>query len=403
MITDKEKFILIIQNITFIYLKEKDINANNDSEENQDIVELESMLLKLENYTHIPDKKHLLIEHYQAIKSSMMDRTFKEEIFFNDLNVKTKELDSDEKNYILNAIVFVANTDKKISDKEKEIIVQVARALNIELSYKEIMNLYKKSEFNTNGNPKLLIGIGFFILLSLIVGIFWKSQTQAKIQTFATNKYQFDEITFNRYILYKNKFDIQNNEMVKHFKKYAVYYISGTAKISFNPKKITYDPLLKTIILEDDFRVDLEILQKDEIDKVSPKSISKGTAKTMGVVVGLAATYSSSHITSKVTDYLPNSLKMASKTGLGLVSGATAYLVTSKALEGAKLTSDISMTDKKETLKIGEMLIKAQLLTDDKLVDMYRKHFESFIKAKYKTWNKEVDIVKYSTKVKEVK
>ena len=92
---------------------------------------------------------------------------------------------------------------------------------------------------------------------------------------------------------------------------------------------------------------------------------------------------------------LPKPYKFLGSTLGSVAGGAAGYFATSSLLEGVKLTDDISMTSKKETLKIGEELIKAQLQTDEQMNSMYKEHFESFIKSKYRTLNKEVEIMKY--------
>lgn len=389
---EKNIFTLIVKNSIFAFLKEKYPHYRmEDIKDDDNINTIRDLLGKLEKYAHIPDKRNIIEKEYNSIKSLMSKKEFQEYDFLESLKSATEALTAEEKDYILNAVIFVVNEDNKISDNEKEIILQIAKFLNIQHSYKNILIRYDKSEFKNGKVPIKLIISGLLIVLLIAAGLFWKVKNLPQVQTFETDKYQFDELTFNRYIIYKNKFDIGS----EHFKKYAVYYISGTAQISFNPKRIEYNPTTKTITLLEKFHVSLTTSAKNEIDKVQAKAITEGQAHNIGVVVGLAGAYGGAKIGSSLSSILPKNIELASSALSGIIGGAAGYLVTTNMLSGAKLTSDISMTDKKETLRIGKQLIKAQLETDTKLLKMYRKHFELFIKAKYKTLNKEVHTVNY--------
>lgn len=391
-----EIFALIVTSTVFAYLKEHYPHYElKDSDDNKNIAIITELLQKLEKYAHIPDKKRLVKESYSKFKDLIENESFKESEILSSLEQDTKALSQVEKEDILNSVIFVVNADKKISDVEKELILQISNFLNLPYAYKEIITQYQKSEFKIEQFPIRLVLLGLLILLGIGGFFFWKTKNVGKVQTFNTNKYQFDEITFNRYVMYKNKFDIKNNELTNHFKKYAVYYITGTAQVSFNPKKINYDAISKKLTLTEDFQVDLLISQKDEIDKVHAKAISEGTAQTLGIVVGLAGAYGGAKAGSGLTKILPKTMGWAATGVGGLVGGATGYLVTKNVLNGEKVTSEISMSDKKETLKIGEQLIRVQLQTDEGLKEMYREHFETFIRAKYRTLNKEVNEVKY--------
>ena len=123
----------------------------------------------------------------------------------------------------------------------------------------------------------------------------------------------------------------------------------------------------------------------------------------MGTIIGLAGTYmgakTGAALGSGITSFLPKNMqKFTSATAGafgGIVAGATGYFVAKEALTNLQVSSNISETDKKESYRIGEQLIKAQLLTDEQLVSMYKEHFETFIKAKYKTFDMEVLNIEY--------
>lgn len=234
------------------------------------------------------------------------------------------------------------------------------------------------------------------MLLSITGGLFWKINTLAQIKVFKTNKYQFDEIYFNRYIIYKNQFEFKQNVMTNHFKKYAIYYISGTARISFNPNNINYNSSTKTITINQSyFDIDLNIEKELEIDKVNAKAISDNEAQKTGMVVGLAGAYTAGKAGYKLSSLLPPHITAGVTGASTILGGAVGYFATSNALTGAKISKDISETDRKESLKVGKELILAQLKIDYELVSMYKEHFEAFIIAKYKTYNMEVNQIEY--------
>lgn len=401
---EKEKniFSLIVKNSIFAFLKEKYPNNQFDNKDDDNIEKIAELLKQLEKYAHIPDKKNIIKENYNLIKLCLIDGSFKEETYLNSLKNETQDLSKEEKSYILNAVIFITNEDKNISDNEKETIIEIARFLDINYSYKEILSNYNKSEFKVESSPIAIIIIGILVLLAVIGGIFYKAQTVPKVQIFKTNDYQFDEMHFNRYIIYKNKFEISSEK----FKKYAVYYISGTAQIGFNPQNLKYNPKTKTLILtQDKFNINISISTKNqlEIDKVNPKGITEGEARTLGVVVGLAGAYGGAKVGSSLgsglTSFLPKSTHFlaTSASGLvgGLLGGGAGYFATTSLLENAKLSSDISETERKETLKVGIDLIKLQLQTDKNLLAMYKEDFENFIKTKYKTFGMDVQKIEY--------
>jgi len=380
---ETEIFSTIVKSTVFAYLKEHypHYNVKNNNEE-ADIISITELLQKLKKYAAIPDKKRLVEKSYGDFITLINQNNFREADILLSLTEDTQAFDKSEKEDILNSVIFVVNKDNKVSDVEKELILQISNFLGLDFSYNTIMKKYLKSEFKEEKFPLALILIGITILLGIGGYFFWKIKHPTKVQTFNTNRYQFDEITFNRYVMYKNKFNIQDNDATKHLKKYAVYYIAGKAQISFNPKKITYDELTKTLTLNENFQVETSISQKDEIDKVNAQPINEEEAKTLGMVVGLAGAY----------------VGVKTENGLmgGVLGAATGYFVTKKALTGVKMTKDISITEKKDTLKTGLKLIDNQLQTDEKLQKMYKEDFETFIKAKYRTLNKEVDAIKYN-------
>lgn len=143
---EKKIFTIIVKNSIFAFIKEKYTNCIvEDKDTNKNINAISLLLVKLEKYAHIPDKKSIIKSEYNSILSLMIDGCIQEDNFLKLLKSDTEDLTVDEKSYILNAVIYVINEDKKISDNEKEVILQISRFLNINDSYDKLL-----SDFNTS-------------------------------------------------------------------------------------------------------------------------------------------------------------------------------------------------------------------------------------------------------------
>jgi len=235
-----------------------------------------------------------------------------------------------------------------------------------------------------------------------VAAFMYVSDQKPKINLFQTDKYEFYELTFNRYIFYKKKFlSPKTDDVTRHFRKYAVYYISGKAVVSFNPKLLQLNSEKDTVsIPESAFKVEINVppSKELEIDKANPKPITESEANEMAAVVGLAAGVSVAKGSWSLTKFLPPNVQpyaAAISGGLGAVGGGAAYLVTSNVLDGLKLSSDISETERDEVLKTGKHLIKAQVTADEAIRALYKEQFETFIKAKYQAVGINVSNIQY--------
>jgi len=405
---EKNIFSLIVKNSIFAFLKEKYPNYRfDDINDSDNISKITELLKQLEKYAHIPDKQHIISDNYNLIKSYIDNGTFKEGDFLQSLKENTQDLTEDDKNYILNAVIFITNEDNNISETEKEIILQISRFLDIHHSYKEILENYKKSEFHSESHTTI-ITIGIVLVLCVLGGLWYKINNIPKVQVFTKNEYQFDEITFNRYVIYKNQFKITDitNNISNKFKKYAVYYLSGTATVSFNPKDLQYDTTTQTLTVSNKFKIEPHISSKNikTIDMVNPQKITKGEAQAIGTVVGLAGAYGGSKVGSSLgsglTSFLPSSVQQFSTSISGLagelLGGGVGYFATTKLLTGKQISANISQSDKIDTINTGIGLIKIQLNSDKKLLAMYKEHFETFIKAQYAKFGMNINHIKYT-------
>lgn len=403
---DKQIFSLIVTNAVYAFLKEN--YPDYDVKEEQDIENIKKLtnhLAEIETYAHIADQKHIIESEYQKLKQYMVDSKFREEKLLESIKEKSQDLSREEKDTILNSVIYVMHMDNRISKTEKNTILQIAKFLDFDSSYEGIIKNYKNSEFKEPMSIFLLIFIGLLSLAVISGGIYWKYTTKSgnDIEVFKTNEMTFAEVYFNRFIIYQNKFSSTTN----HFRKQAVYYISGKADISFNPKNLTYNDITKILTFTHSqstiYKVEMDFNQLLEIDKINPKPISKDEAQKIGAVVGIAGAVAGANIGAKggslLAMVLPPHIKPFSNLiggGLGgIVGGSGAYLVTSKALKDLSLSKSISESEKVQVLHAGKELIKAQMCIDKDLVELYKENFEKFIRLQYKKKGKEIKSISY--------
>ncbi len=403
---DKYIFNLIVTNAVYAFLKEKypDYNIEEKSD-SKNIKKFTSYLSEIESYAHIPDKKLIIEAEYQTIKQYMIKSEFREEKLLESVKEKSQNLTIEEKEDILNSVIYVMHMDNKISKTEKPITLQVAKFLGIDKSYEDIIGEYKKSGFKEPMSTLLIISISVLLLGLIVGGIFWKykQQDENNIKIFKTNKTIFNEVYFNKFVIYKNKFNIED----EHFKKQAVFHISGSAEISFNPEKVEYNSINKSVTLiypkNKFFDIDVHFSQALEVDKIAPEPIAAEKAKKIAAIVGIAGAYGGAKIGSKGGDLLalvlPPNIKLFAKPIIGgvggIAGGAGAYYVTSKALTNLPLSKAITAKEKVKVIATGEELIKAQLVISEELIKLYKENFEQYIKLQYKRYGKDINSINY--------
>jgi len=397
---DKQIFSLIVKNAVYAFLKEKYPNyqvIGDDDVKNIDI--LTERLSEIEDFAYIPDKHRMVEAEYQQIKEFMINSEFREEKLLESTSIQSQSLTSDEKKKVLNSVIYVMHMDNKISKTEKPIILQVAKFLDMHTDYETIVRDYKNSEFKEPMSTLLLVFIGLLFLSSIVVGLFWKiKQQNSSMNVFKNNELTFNEVYFNKYLIYENKYDVDND----HFKKQAIYYLSGKVDVSVDTDNLSYNQMTKTVTLSVPkpplFQLEMNFKPILEVDRLDPKPINEEEANNVAAVVGIAGAYSGAKVGAKGGDMLslvlPPNLKLFSQpiaAGAGAVLGGTgAYFVTSNLLEGMQLSKIITQREKSEVLQTGKELIKAQMSIDEELVNMYKNNFKQYITLQYGKYGKEV-------------
>ena len=394
---DVKEFSLIVRGSIYAFMKEKypdyEIDEGNQKE---DIKKITGLLSKVEKYVHIPDKKIIVEENYLKLREYMTNSDFREAKLLESMKEKTQGLSVEEKEYILNSIIYVMRDDLNISDTEKEIIVQISKFLDIDSDADTLLKNYKKTKFK---RPMRKIVKGLFVLMSLLLiagGVFLYVKNVNEAQLFNEEKVVFDEVYFNRFVVYKNKVNISSN----HFKKQAVFYLSGSAEIGINPKNLQYDFVSKTVTYtmpkDKKFLVDMKFNSEEMIDEIEPTPINKEEAQAMGAVIGVAGAFVGAKVGSSLGSLAP--FPFAGTIGAvigGVASGAAVYSVTSKKLEGASLKKKISQKEIDIVIDEAEKLLKVVLSKDENLDKTYKKDFENYIKTKYASFGYEVKTVSY--------
>lgn len=389
----------------YVYLKEKysDLNLAQENRK-KDANVIAELLKKIEKFAHIPNKTNKILEAHDYVIGFIDDKgDFDEESFLNSIKDKTSDLSQDDRNYLLNVVIYVAHTDKKISDNEKEAIIQVAYFLNLDTDFKKIMSTYESSEFAKSKAKFFVFSlIAAAVIIISVSAYFILGNTKDKVVTFNQKSVVFSEINFNRFVVYKNFFPVEND----HLQKQAVFYLNGSAEVAFNSDNLVHNKSKNQIILKyDNVPFELKPLFKPTIlvDEIYPKEITKGEARKVGAFVGVAGTIGGSILGAKAGGLLKSVLPppynvaapIAGGALGGITGGAAGYFLTVNALDGMKLVGDITPKEKREVIDASKALITATLQVDDAMLKLYKKNFKNYIKAKYAQFGYNINDIKY--------
>lgn len=402
MTADKKIFFSISLLSIYIFLKEKYKNNDmDDAQKDKDLETVGKMLSKLEKYQHLPNKHNIVQNAYNEFSNCKVDSKIDEKKIFDIVSTSIEELSEDEKKYILNSVIFVANSDKKITNEEKELILQVNYLLGFKTDFNNIMKDFSKSEFSAPISTTKLVML-LVIILTVVLGIcfyFYKEQSN-KINIFKNERVVFNEMSFNRYVIYQNSF-VED----KHLLKQAIFYFDGVAEIGFEPKNIKYNPVTKEITLlykDRPFIINTSFNNILLVDKINPKSITTDEAKLVAGGLALVGGYTGSvagkAVGNLVGTVMPNLKLIAPIVGIGVgsvVGGAGTYFISKKLLEGVKISSEITVEEQEKVKVSSKELINEVLNNDNMLIELYINSFESFIKNKYASIGIEVNNINY--------
>lgn len=401
MTADKKIFFSVSLLSIYIFLKEKYKNNIDNTQESIDLEIISKMLSKLEKYQHLPNKLNIVKDAYNEFLNCKVDSKIDENKLFDTVSTIIITLSEDEKKYILNSILFVANNDKRITDEEKELISQVNYLLGFKTDFNKIMKDFAKSEFSAPVSTIKLV-IFFVIILTIVLGAcfyFYKEQSN-KINIFKNERVVFSEMSFNRYVIYQNSFFKDD-----HFLKQAIFYFDGIAEIGFESKNIKYNPVTKEVTLlykDKPFIINTSFNNVLLVDQIDPQPISEEAARRvaggLALVGGYAGSVAGGTVGNLVGTVMPNLKLIAPAVGMGagaIIGGTGTYYITKNLLEGVKVTSEISVEEKEKVKVSSKELINEVLNIDDRLIELYKNSFKSYIKNKYASVGIEVNNIKY--------
>ena len=398
-----QRFYLITLLSTYVFLKEhcKKLENCSDEKRNDNIEKILQLLQPLEAYVHIPDKIDFMKQAYDEIESIWKEKQQgQEKVFFEKVRHYAANFKKYEKREILNILIYVVNEDDKISMLEKEFLLQLSSVFEFREDYKELLSFYDKSPFKKPFPIKKMSLIASLLIISLVIGLYILLRTinTGGIQIFKEEKIMFNKLSFNRFIVYKNKYSIENT----HFAKQAVFNINGTAEIGFDPQNIQYDPESQTItylLLPKKAPFIVEVSSKALlIDEANPAPLTENEATKMSVGLALAGGLIGAKAGSSIGSLYPNKLvKMGATLSGGVAGSAVSGILSFNALNGLQVSKNISKKEKALVIKTSKELVKTVLTYNDELVNMYKQNFKKYIKSKYAAEGLTVDKVLFST------
>jgi hypothetical protein len=411
MIDKKDQFYLIslLSNYLLIKDSEKLFSDLNSSDEKKFTEIVKKYISNIEGYEHLPNKAKIIKESYDFIISASKDDSICEESILNKVAELSAGITLEEKRLILNSVIYVAHHNQKISQTEKEVIVQVAHFLDLEANFKKIFYEYKKSDFAPQVSK---IKTGFAVAVALIIGLVavfllngFLANKNNELKIFNQERVVFNEVAMNRMVTYSNKFNIRND----NFLKQVVIYFHGDAEVSFNPNDLRYDPTTKTVTLmhgsDSIFNYSLD-LKPHIVDELNPLPISREDALKISAVIGVAGATVGGVAGNKLGglfgSVLPsgsNFITSAITTGVGaVIGGAGSAYLSFKLLDGLQLSDKFNERERDSVIRNSEALIKALLMTDPELENLLKENFETFIKQIYSAYDVEVLQFKYVEK-----
>lgn len=402
---NKSEFYLISLLSTYLLIKDKYPEISEIDGDKEDVIVklLTEKLSELSKHAFLPNKSKIISDSYQNVITLIEDGQIDEEKFFDFVKGEVASSSYDEKVYMLNCVIYLAHHNEKISKSERESILQAAHFLGLDSDYKVIMRNYQKSEF-VEKIPLAykLIAFSVGIVLMLLATYFLTQQAKNNIRIFDQKSVVFNEVNFNRLVIYKNKFNVTNEYSLKQ----ALFHIHGSAEVSFDPRMIKYDNFSKQLTLsykgENPFDLDIDA-SYNLIDLIDPEPIGSAEAAKISAVVGVAGAVAGGIVGNKLGNMigtvLPSSASFMSSV-VGTVSGATiggagAAYMTFSTLDGMQINHQLGQRETTEVIANSLKLIEALLLADPDLEVMYKSNFEIYIKDVYLTRGLEVNSIEY--------
>lgn len=394
--SEKNLFEVVCVLSAYVFAKEH-YNDSNEilAPDDSHVQGLANMLAEINCYVTVPDKARLIKQGFKKLVDLSVDGLVSETKLFEYVQSHLEAASKAEKTSILNAVIYTARKDRKVSLKEKEFIQQVAHCLGLNSDYNAIIKEYANSGIKRSIETWKILSVGLSAIA--VIGIVFYLLIQNNIQkvnVYDEQSVAFSNVSFNRFIIYTNKFGVDSNK----FRKQAVFYLSGTAEISFNPENLQYNPATQIITYshtKPKFEITTNYSQAEKVDEIKPEQFSEEEAKKAAIVVGLVSAGIGAKAASSLSSYMPPPYNIAATAGGAVIAGAAGYALTSTLLNGASLSKEISPKEEQKVLKESKTLIRSLLTQDPNVILIYQKSFKKYLTSRYKRFGLSVKDIKY--------
>lgn len=401
-----DEFYIISLLSAYLLVKDKYNTLDEDliksnKEDNKDIIL--SKLGEVDKFNAVTNKKKIVDKAYQDLVDRIESNDIDENDFFLFIKNEVQELSEKDKEYLLNVVIYLAHHNKRISNSEKETIVHAAHFIGLDSDFKEIIKRYEKSEFIKKPSFVLFLAPVALVLIISFLGVYFYSNSNNNELNFDNaTSVVFNEVSFNRMVVYKNKYNVRNDYLLKQ----AIFYLYGTAEVSFNPDNLTYDPRMKKIILsyEGDSIFDIELNSDYRlVDRLDPLPISREDALKISAVVGVAGAavggVTGNKLGNMIGSVLPGNASIVSGLigtfgGIAIGGAATSYLAF-RTLDGLEINEGMGRREEQEVVSNADKLIKALLMADSDLENIYKENFENYITEIFKARGLEINSFEY--------
>lgn len=388
---------------TYLFLKDKYASLSDPSiQADQDIEVIVEELRNFEFYVHISNKKKFVQESLDQITNLAGGNEFNEEELLAVVRQHSHNFDRKQKNRIFRCLVQLAKANGRISVDEKEVVCQVGYIFEISNPLSKLLS----------SGTNWLAFTGLAILLLTLGGSAYyvlSNNSGSKVNILKQEHVVFSEVFFNRFVIYRNRFDIDNDLM----RRQAVFFLNGSAEISFERSQINFEKSTAKLTLtcskrEDQksklFRMHYDFDEPVLVDKVAPRPISEDEAEGAAIVIGVAGSVvgatAGAKFGSVIAKFVPNQYKLLPQVSGGvfggLAGGLGGYYFALDSLDGAQLRKDISPGESRVATQAAMDIVKAILAAEDELTDLYKEKFDAFVKAEYASRGLDISQVSYS-------
>jgi hypothetical protein len=387
----------------YLYLKDKHAESDSLAEKKEErISAIARRLRRFDSYAHVTNKKQLVRESYELILGHAVAGELDEDKLLIDCKSQSSGLSTHQKEMVFASLVNLARADRHVSPEEREVICQIGSILEID---------NPGSRISPTVSPKVAFA-GVALLASALIASLYFVLVHGEdnpVNTFKKESVVFSELFFNRFLIYQNRFNVESELL----RRQAVYYLNGSAEVSFKPSQLLYDEPAGEITFlchesregkKQLFQLKSHINPPKLVDEVKPKPITEKEARMAAAVIGIAGgavgAAAGAQFGTVLQALLPPQYGAVAKVGAtavgGVAAGAGGYFFTLNALEGMSLRDEISPAEERKVTESAKTLIQAAIEAETQLSALYKDKFKEFITTEYASRGKAVSRVLFN-------